>query len=393
MRSVRGSVEDLWKKRDGTPSAREGRGLRWRARYVNEQGDERSRAFARKVDAQRWLDEQTAARVTGKYVDPRHGRITLNSFYREWSTLQLWESTTKHAKDTALRSVTFGDVPFSELKPTHLKAWVKALDDRLEPSTVREYFVSVCGIINAAIAERMLSPDLTKNIPLPRVVDKRGTIPTPSEVGALLDAASPEFTAFVALCAFAGLRLGEALGLQVKDVDFLRREIRVERQVQGSEVRPPKYGKRRTVYPPEQLILALSEHLAREHGEGWVFSRRGVDDSPWPSRTVNGWWRQTKAEAGLSDSPYRIHDLRHFYASGLIADGCDVVTVQHALGHHSPKVTFDTYAHLWPNADERTRRAAERLFAGCWPVRSGYAGAQERAGRDSLRPTVEHPGQ
>jgi integrase len=59
----------------------------------------------------------------------------------------------------------------------------------------------------------------------------------------------------------------------------------------------------------------------------------------------------------------KLHDLRHFYASGLIAAGCDVVTVQRALGHHSATVTLNTYSHLWPTAEDRTRRAAARMMA------------------------------
>ena len=58
-----------------------------------------------------------------------------------------------------------------------------------------------------------------------------------------------------------------------------------------------------------------------------------------------------------------MHDLRHFYASGLIASGCDVVTVQRALGHASATTTLSTYSHLWPTAEDRTRKAAEAMFA------------------------------
>ncbi len=58
----------------------------------------------------------------------------------------------------------------------------------------------------------------------------------------------------------------------------------------------------------------------------------------------------------------RLHDLRHFYASGLIAAGCDVVTVQRALGHASATTTLRTYAHLWPTAEDRTRAAAADLM-------------------------------
>jgi integrase len=64
---------------------------------------------------------------------------------------------------------------------------------------------------------------------------------------------------------------------------------------------------------------------------------------------------------------YRPHDLRHFYASGLIAAGCDVVTVQRALGHSSAAITLTTNSHLWPDANDRTRKAA----AGFSTRRSG----------------------
>lgn len=60
------------------------------------------------------------------------------------------------------------------------------------------------------------------------------TIPAPAEVGRILDAAPEWFRPFVALCAFAGLRLGEAAGVQLDDVDFLRRTLNVQRQIQRS---------------------------------------------------------------------------------------------------------------------------------------------------------------
>lgn len=59
---------------------------------------------------------------------------------------------------------------------------------------------------------------------------------------------------------------------------------------------------------------------------------------------------------------YRLHDLRHFYASGLIASGCDVVTVQRALGHRSATVTLNTYSHFLPDAEDRTRAASKWLM-------------------------------
>jgi hypothetical protein len=109
-RNRRSGVEDRWSKTvrlpDGTtetvPSAVHGTGKRWRARYVDEEGREHAKGFARKTDAQSWLDtEITAAFATGTYVDPKRGKITFASFYKEWSTRQVWESSTRHVMDQA----------------------------------------------------------------------------------------------------------------------------------------------------------------------------------------------------------------------------------------------------------------------------------------------------
>lgn len=63
---------------------------RWRARYRDVTGNEHSRHFARKIDAQHWLDEVTAAVVAGTYADPKAGRITFAAFFGEWSARQVW---------------------------------------------------------------------------------------------------------------------------------------------------------------------------------------------------------------------------------------------------------------------------------------------------------------
>jgi integrase len=91
----------------------------------------------------------------------------------------------------------------------------------------------------------------------------------------------------------------------------------------------------------------------------WLFP--GERGNPWHQNTVGYWWRKTRTAAGVPD--LKLHNLRHFYASGLIAAGCDVVTVQRALGHRSATVTLSTYSHLWPTAEDRTRKAAAEMMA------------------------------
>jgi integrase len=282
---------------------------------------------------------------------------------------QVWETSTRRAMDLAVNSVTFGSTPLSELRTSHVQAWVKAMQDKpLEPSTINTRVTNVRGVVRAAVRDRVLARDVTDGVRMPRrrKASAAMSIPTPDEVNKLLAKSDGAFVAFIGLCAFGGLRLGEAAALQVSDVDFLKRAIHVRRQVQRAngkqvEIRPPKYGSERTVYAPDGLIDMLSEHVRVYRPEGepdrWLFPGEG--EHPLHQNSVGYWWRRTKDRAGLD---YRLHDLRHFYASGLIHAGCDVVTVQRALGHGNASVTLSTYSHLWPNADDRTRAAATALF-------------------------------
>ena len=73
-RNRRAGVEDRWTTAAGEPSASHGKGKRWRARYVDDRGREHAKGFARKVDAQHWLDAQTAAIMSGTHVAPRDAR-------------------------------------------------------------------------------------------------------------------------------------------------------------------------------------------------------------------------------------------------------------------------------------------------------------------------------
>ena len=111
----------------------------------------------------------------------------------------------------------------------------------------------------------------------------------------------------------------------------MRRTIRVERQVQFAngglvEIRPPKYGSKRTIFAPKGLTETLAAHVAGNLGGagGWLYPGEG--SAPLHQNSVGYRWRRTRAAAGAD--AMRLHDLQHFYASGLIAAGCDVVTAQ-----------------------------------------------------------------
>lgn len=396
-RNRRAGVEDLWSKtvrdKDGktrrVPSKLHGSGKRWRARYVDDAGHEHTKRFVRKVDAQDWLDAATAAQMTGTYVDPRRGRITFGEYYLQWFDMQLWHASgTRDNTKLAADSVTFSDVALSELRPSHLQKWVNWMASRENPlaaSTIRTRYNSVRPILKSARTDRYMASDPTEGVKLPRVrrADAAMVIPTPDEVRRLYNGADAHFPTLVAVCAFAGLRHGEAAGLKVGDIEFLGRELHVRRQVQRGqgtavELRPPKYGSERTVSISAELTKILSRHIA-EYCEGdgpdrWLFPN-GRTGNPVHQNWVDYRMRKAKRKSKQANAEWTLHDLRHFYASGLIADGCDVVTVQKMLGHLSATETLSTYAHLWPGSEDRARTAAASLYrqvfgSAAYPLRT-----------------------
>jgi len=348
------------------------RGESWRARFRHpDTGRQHQATFRRQADAQRWLRKQLEAIDLGRWADPQAGRVTFAHYFENWASRQVWESGTHKAMSLAIRSTTFKDVELRRIRATHVETWIKSMTvasgDRqkpLAPGTIRTRFVNVRSVFRAAIRDGLIGIDPTERVRLPRQRKRAAmmAIPTPDQIRAVLDTAPETFRAFVAVCAFAGLRLGEAAALQVDDVDFLRRELHVRRQVQRAgagevELRLPKYGSERIVPIPDDLVQILAAHVNLTRHTTWLFA--ADDEDPPHQNTVGHRWRSTLRAARLTG--IRLHDLRHFYASGLIAAGCDVVTVQRALGHAKPSTTLETYSHLWPSGEDRTRKAAAAI--------------------------------
>jgi integrase len=218
--------------------------------------------------------------VTDSYVDPKAGRITFSTFYDDWSARQLWVSGTVLAMNLAAGSATFADMSLKSIRRSHVEAWVKQMDAAgLAPGTIKTRFNNVRAVFKAAHRDRVIGTDPTLGVTLPRTrrAEQAMQIPSPQEVGCLLRAADPWFRPFVALCAFAGLRLGEAAAIKVTDINFLARQLTVTRQIQranGSqiEIQAPKYASERTVFVADGLIGLLSAQVAATHPDRTVGS-------------------------------------------------------------------------------------------------------------------------
>src|ERR1035437_6399943 len=95
-----------------------------------------------------------------------------------------------------------------------------------------------------AVDDRILAASPCHRVRLPRDDRPEVVVPTVEQITALAGAVSPRYRALVVILAGSGLRIGEALGLNVSDVDFLRRTVKVERQrLPSGRIGPPKTTK------------------------------------------------------------------------------------------------------------------------------------------------------
>ena len=150
------------------------RGNRWFARYRDTTGRGYGQRFDRKVDAQRWLDEQTAALVTGQYVDPRAGRVLFRQYAETWRAAQVHRASSAAHVETMLRRhayPAFGDRPIGTIRPSEIQAWVKG--SPLAPSTVHVLHGVVSAIFRAAVRDRIIPASPCEQTKLPARSDAK----------------------------------------------------------------------------------------------------------------------------------------------------------------------------------------------------------------------------
>ena len=382
-------VYDHWYRTvDGrrVPSAAHGQGKRWQARWRDEAGRQRKQNYDRRADADRALNTVKVDLARGSYVDPRGGRITFRTYAEQWRGAQVHRATTVAQVETHLRRhayPTFGDRALGSIRPSEVQAWVRQLEQDLAPSTIGVVYSFVAAIFRAAVRDRLIVATPCVDVRLPKPEPKRVDPLATERVEALIAAMPERYRALVILAAGTGLRQGECLGLEGAAVDFLRRTLRVDRQLVTMPGKPPYLAppktpsSYRTVPLPQVVIDALAAHLAafemvtveildaahKPEPKSRQAALMFTTPAGLPVRRTrfSPIWRPAAAAAGLGDG-VTFHDLRHYYASLLIRHGESVKAVQRRLGHKSAVETLDTYSHLWPDSEDRTREAVDAVL-------------------------------
>ncbi len=196
------------------------RGKSWRARYVGPDGRERSRSFARKADAERFLATAEADKARGVWIDPRLGRRTLVEWSREFEGSRVnLEQTTKDQHEALLRThilPAFGPRPLSSITEMQVQAFVaQLLAKGKAPSTASKVLGLLSQILEAAARNQLIPRNPCAGVvgPGEKPVDEKIFL-RPEQLNALADQIEAQFAPMVLAAGYRGLRFGELAGLR-----------------------------------------------------------------------------------------------------------------------------------------------------------------------------------
>ncbi len=280
----------------------------WRARWREYPGGpQRTKHFARKVDADQHLVKVQHDLLTGAYVDPSKARVTVGEYYAVWAARQPWRPSTRASVATRFKMhviPVLGDRPLSSLRRGDVESWVAGR--KLAPSTAGIALQQLSSMLESAVADGLLARNPARGVKRPKR-DGTPVVPfTSADVERVLDAAAPGFAVAVVLGARCGLRHGEAAGLTVDRVDFLRRQLKVDRQLVTAKTGglatsfgPLKTANSyRTVPLADSTVAALAAHVER-FGTGQDGLLVHEDDQAVNAARFGYLWRQARKRAGL----------------------------------------------------------------------------------------------
>ncbi|MEV6096027.1 site-specific integrase [Nocardia sp. NPDC051981] len=350
-------------------------------RYRKPDGKQtKKRGFRRKIDAENFAATVEVKKMTGDYIAPSMGRLTVAEMGAAWLPRQVHTKESWSERVDSIWRVHiephWGARQLVSITRPEIRDWIAGIDRA--PSTVADIHGVLSSILSEAVDERRIPANPAAGIPLPRRVPVDHVYLTHDQVADLAAEVS-KHSEIVMLLAYSGLRWGEMAALRPRDVDLQRRRIHIVRSASKVNSRTvigtPKTWELRSVAIPAEVTELLAPIVkAQRDPVGLLWSR--PDGTPIRPPTTTHWF--TKAvgrriaasvplgEDGEPDGPptfprVTAHQLRHTAASLMIASGAHVKTIQRQLGHKSATMTLDNYGHLF---DDDLDGVADRMGVG-----------------------------
>jgi integrase len=350
--------------------------------YRDANGKQTSETFTTHAAAVRFRNKIRRARDEGLGIDPKAGRISVTAYAETWlaskrakraNTYRLYESQLRvhvlpELGGRQLRAVTRDDI----------QQLVNKLATKMSPRSVRSVYRALRSMFRAAhVLDHKIAASPCVKIVLPELPDRKVEVLTARQVTLVAAHMWPRWAAAVVLAAGTGLRISEVMGLTWDRIDLKAGTVTVDRQMTPQRrLGPLKSRKSNRVVPlpgavtealrrHRELVPALEQDVTDHdgvtvHHVALVFTR--ADGTPANAGNLRKPFATACKAAGLPAS-VTFHTLRHTYASLLISAGTNLTVIRDRLGHSSIMITADTYGHLYPDEDDKTRNAIDHAFS------------------------------
>lgn len=364
----------------------------WVVDYVDTKGARRLKSFAKKKDADAFAATASVEVREGVHVAER-ATVTVKEAAALWlkscASAGLERSTLdQYGQHVALHiEPTIGATKLSKITVPAVRAFQEQLrEDGRSPAMIKRVTVSLGSILSDAqergLVVRNAVHEMSKRRKGGTTAEKRQKarlrygvdIPTMAEVRAILGAAEGRYRPFIVTAIFTGMRASELRGLSWSDVDLDKAAIHVRQRADAYHAigMPKSDAGQRTIPLTPMVVNTLREwrlacpkgdlNLVFPNGEGNVeWHQNIIKRGLWPAMIAAGVTIEEKGEDGepvIKPKYTGLHALRHWFASWCINSKSDgglelsPKAVQARMGHSSIQVTFDTYGHLFPAADE-----------------------------------------
>lgn len=248
-----------------------------------------------------------------------------------------------------------GALDLADIKPDHIQTALLWVEDQAGSRQAQLAYALMHATLRRAVRSRHLPFNPADAVDKPEHEAAAGRAISGEDWATLRPVIASDLA--FALMAYAGLRRGECLGLQWGDIDLGAGLLHIRRQrlrVAGQLIDQTTKSRAscRSVPIDAELMPLLRSAFRLDR------ARHVVSCAP---ETLGRRWRRAQLEAGIKQ-PFRLHDLRHTYATRLVAAGCNLKVLQYMVGHSSFDLTVQTYTHIGPlEAAAEYRRVAGSL--------------------------------
>ncbi|MBR4062186.1 MAG: site-specific integrase [Clostridia bacterium] len=355
---------------------------RWEGRIIigyNENGNPKTKNVTAKTQAECKEKLQALKEKWGRTSDRLKSDMPfgdwMDFWYQNFSKPKIRQTTQECYENRIYNHIIpeIGKIPMNKLTQNDLQQFYARLKkggrrrltefygEGLSDRMVRSCHTTCRTALEKAVTEGLITVNPAIGCRLPPKKAKEMQVLTQDEIRRFLIQANEEgYYEFFLLELITGMRRGEILGLQWKDVNFATGELHIRRQVvkkgaQTQITKPKTKSSIRTILLPSDMLDILAEHKKNATCE-WVFPSPVKEGEPRNPDSIYGKFQKILKRAQCKK--VRFHDLRHTFATMALENGMDIKTLSAMIGHISAETTLNIYSHI---TDTMQQQAAVRI--------------------------------